>query len=98
MPVLMYPYGFHLRDALAALQPCDKFILLRVLRGWDEKMNGTADRLLRPIAQPLFRTSVPRGNDTVECLTDDGILRGFDDGGKQGLRRVGGLVLLGPSQ
>jgi len=43
------------------------------------------NRLVRSVAEYMFSTLVPGGDNTVEILADDGVLRGFHNGRQPGL-------------
>jgi hypothetical protein len=55
--------------------------------GWDDDVDGLADYLIRLPAENPLGAPIPGGDDSFERFADDGIIRGFDDGGEPRLNR-----------
>ena len=67
-----------MRDARPA-PSCQDVLLLGEPFGRDEKRDGLADGLRGGVTEHSFGRPIPRGDDTVEILADDGVIRKFDD-------------------
>src|SRR5579859_4531549 len=67
----------------------DLLFLGEPFHGNDEG-DGPADGLRRGISEEVFGPTVPAGDDAIESLGDDGVVRAFDDGGEPGLGPDGG--------
>src|SRR5580658_2071204 len=50
----------------------------------NDQRNVLADRFSSGVSKDSLRTSVPTCDETVEIFADDGVVGGFDDGGKPG--------------
>ena len=78
--------GFEVISALTPAQPGKNHLLFALAVIRNDQQNGPADRLGRGVAEQTLGTAVPRRNDAVERLADDGVVRGRDDRREQLLR------------
>src|SRR5207248_9230825 len=79
--VFALPNGLIPVDAFAAPDPRKLGRLVGTVR-WNQYRDRLADDLLRGITVELLGSTVPTGDDTVEVLADDRILREVDDRGE----------------
>ncbi len=71
--------GFDLLDDLSPADVCEhRRFFVDSLR-WDEKRQGLPHRFRGGVAEQPFCTGIPTGDDVVEILADDRIVRRFDD-------------------
>src|SRR6185295_48198 len=63
-----------------ALKNC-AFLILEAQ--WEQTGDRLADDLFGCVPEKAFGSWVPAGNYAIEVLTDDGVIRGLDDGGEQ---------------
>jgi hypothetical protein len=47
---------------------------------WDDQQDGLSDDLIFRITENSFRRLVPASDDALQCLANDGIFCGLDDG------------------
>jgi hypothetical protein len=83
-PVLGDAGGLEMVDALSRADPLDDpgFLVVQFRR--DDRGDVLADDLRGQVAENPGGTAVPRLDDAVQGLADDGVIRRFDDGGEQG--------------
>jgi hypothetical protein len=67
-------------DALAIAQPTQDLLLLRVQLRRHDQQDRLAYRFRGAVAEDARRAAVPRLDDALERLADDGIVGGFHDG------------------
>jgi hypothetical protein len=65
---------------LAPRHPLDDPCQLACSIAWDELEDIPPDDLIWAISVHLLRARIPAGDDSIEGLADDRILRRFDDG------------------
>ncbi len=80
--ILAPPYRVVVVDLRADTDLREHHVLFALKVLGDEHANGTADRLIGAIAEHAFRGLVPRGDDAVQILADDGIVGRLDDRGQ----------------
>src|SRR4029077_2613144 len=81
--ILAKAHSFIVFDLLAksyALKNC-RFLILQV--HWKQIGDRLADDLIGCVPEKAFGSRVPAVNYAIEVLTDDGVIRGLDDGGEQ---------------
>ena len=71
-----FPFTQSCKNLLLLLQPVQR----------NDKRDGLANRFLRRPAEKTLRAGVPRLNDAIQVLADDGIVGGFDNRSKLDLR------------
>jgi hypothetical protein len=83
---------FEVIYTLASPKLLEKGFDLRLLSRPGEKGDVLADGFVRLIAEDARRAGVPAGDDAVERLAQDGVVRGFHDRGEPAHRvhRSGG--------
>src|SRR4051794_26189507 len=70
-------------SATDALQ--NGWFFIGVVRG-DQHRDRLPDRLFRCVAKYSLRPHVPASDATIKAFADDGVIGGFDDRSKPGLR------------
>src|SRR5690606_8132804 len=71
--------GLVVSDPLATAEPRQDRGNVVFLFRRDENRNGLADRLLGRVPVHPLRTSIPAGDDPVQVLAQDGVVRRLDD-------------------
>ena len=77
--VLVSPHRFHL-DVTSRTNPFEHQGLFVDTFGRDDKQNRLANRLACGVTEHPFSTGIPRRDDAVEVLAEDGIVGRLDDG------------------
>jgi hypothetical protein len=67
---------------LAGAESLKDLRLLVLTVGGDDDRDRLPDCLVGGPPKEALRTTIPRFNDAVEALTDDGVVAGFDDSGQ----------------
>ena len=82
-------------DPLSGFQACNNVVFLGDALGRDDKRDMAADGLLGGVTEQPLGGRIPALDDTVEGLTDNGIIRGFNDRREQpGREKLAGLVAI----
>jgi len=74
-PVLAATDGFVMIDALTPTNATKNFRFLIHLFQWNQDRHRLADDLLSRVAEDALGTAIPAGDNTVEVLADDGVVR-----------------------
>ena len=86
--VLRPPYGLKVVDPFASPQAREDIVFLREPLLRNNQRDALAHRLGLGPAEHALGGLIPRRNDAVKGLTDDGIVRGRDDRAQTGRRQV----------
>ena len=73
-PVLPLPDGLEMRDRLTGSDACQHHVFFALPIGRDEHANGLADGLSGGVAEHAFGRPIPRRDDAVQILADDGVI------------------------
>lgn len=66
-------------DSLAAAKSGEDALLFRATLFWDNQEDVLADGLGRRVPKELLGASIPRGDDAIQGLADNGIVGGFNN-------------------
>ena len=88
--VLGDSHGFEVVDALASPEAGEHLVLFCPPLLGDDQGDVAPHRLFRRPAEHPFRRGIPAGDDAVEGLADDDVVRRVDESRQPGLREVGG--------
>ena len=67
-------------EAFTAPNAGEDFHLLFVAIRWNQSHDRRADHFLGSVSEDAFRPEIPTGDDTVQVLSDDGVVGGSHDG------------------
>src|SRR4030095_5118239 len=80
-------------DALTANDSREDLLLLILTFGWNEYRDRLPDGLVGAVAKQTLSAFVPRQDDALQRLADDGVLRRFNDRRQVGAREIRALAL-----
>src|SRR5262245_55330026 len=69
-------------DSFAPAHPYEDVIFLMRPICWQKHGHWLADGLCRGVTVEPLGATIPGEDNAIEILTDDGVFRGFDDGGQ----------------
>src|SRR6266404_2770525 len=81
--VLAYADSFEMVDSLASLESLKNLCFLVPAVGRNDERNVPADRLLCGVPEHSPRTFIPAGDDAIQILADDRVVRGIHDRSQQ---------------
>src|SRR5205807_9856760 len=84
---------FEVVDLLTATKPSEHVLLFGAKVVWNDQKDMLADSLSLRVPEQLFRASIPRGNDAIQRLADNGIVRRVHNGRQPRTERVDPLSL-----
>src|SRR5688572_10554597 len=88
--VLPAANGLEMRDGLAGPYPAEHHVIFGLAIGRDDHPNGLPDGFGGEVTEHALGGPIPRGDDSVEVLTDDSVVRRFHHSGEMADReRVG---------
>ena len=79
--------GFEVIDTLASTQALQNLSFFFPQLGRNEEGDGASNGLFQREFKDSCGCRIPAGDDSVEILGDDGIVRGCDDGGESSASR-----------
>ena len=68
--------------SLARMNSIKDLLFFVVSVRWNNQGDGFVDCLVRAKAEQFFRSSIPAGNNTIQILANDGVVRRLNDGGQ----------------
>src|ERR1035438_6009362 len=92
-PPFRNPHGLVVLNCLTLLDPLEEASDFLLSVRWHQKENRLPYNFRGGVAVKPLRTGIPALNNTLDGLAQDGVIRGFHDGGKVGTRRFHPLVL-----